>query len=74
MEIEYGVEVIDRNGKALGTVDYVIRNTWTGEISKFTVRREPPERELLFSLQDILEEAQSKIKVSISAEELSDVT
>lgn len=71
MEIEYGAEVIDKNGKVLGTVDYVIRNTWTGEISKFMVRRESPNRELLFSLEDVLEAAKSKIKVSISLDELN---
>jgi len=71
MEIEYGAEVIDKKGKVLGTVDYVIRNTWTGEISKFVVRRELPNRELLFSLEDVLEAANQKIKVSISLDELN---
>jgi sporulation protein YlmC with PRC-barrel domain len=71
MEIKYGSEVIDRDGKALGTVDYVIRNTWTGEISKFKVRRESPDRDLLFSPQDVLEAVESKIKVGISLDELS---
>jgi sporulation protein YlmC with PRC-barrel domain len=72
VDIEYGTEVIDRDGKALGTVNYVIRNMWTGEISKFMVRREPPERELFFSPQDVLEAAEAKIKVDISSEELSE--
>jgi sporulation protein YlmC with PRC-barrel domain len=71
MEIEYGSEVIDRDGKVLGTVDYVIRNSWTGEISKFMVRRSPPDRDLLFSLQDVLEAAESKIKLGISLDELT---
>ncbi len=74
MEIEYGSEVIDRDGKALGTVDYVIRNTWTGEISKFKVRRGPPSRDLLFSLQDVLEATESKIKLGISLNELTEDT
>jgi sporulation protein YlmC with PRC-barrel domain len=52
MEVEYGSEVIDSNGKSLGTVNYVMRNTWTGEISKFIVRREAPERDLFVSVQD----------------------
>lgn len=74
MEIEYGAEVIDRNGKALGTVDYVIRNSWTGEINKFRIRREPPESELLLSPEEVLEAAGAKIKVDISSEELSDIS
>ena len=71
MEIEYGSEVIDRNGKVLGTVDYIIRNTWTGEISKFMVFRKPPDSDFFFSLDDVLEVAKSKTKVNISLEELS---
>jgi len=71
MEIEYGAEVIDRDGKVLGTVNYVIRNSWTGEISKFMVRRESPDRGLLFSLEEVLEAANSKIKLSISLDELN---
>jgi len=61
MEVEYGTEVIDKKGKVLGTVDYVIRNTETGEVSKFMVHRELPERELFFSPQDVLEATKSKI-------------
>ena len=37
MDIEYGAEVIDKNGKKLGTVDRVIRDTYTTEIKKFSV-------------------------------------
>ena len=35
MRIEYGAEVVDKNGNLLGTVTTVVRNSWTGEISKF---------------------------------------
>lgn len=71
MGIEYGAKVFGRNGNVLGTVDYVIRNSWTGEISKFMVRRPSPDKDLMFSLQDVLEVAESKIKVNISFDELS---
>jgi sporulation protein YlmC with PRC-barrel domain len=70
--IEYGFEVMDRNGEALGTVDYIIRNTWTGEVSKFMVRRKPPEEDLFFSPKDILEVAESRIRISNSLGELID--
>ena len=71
MEIDYGSEVIDRNGKVLGTIGYIIRNSWTGEISKFMVRRELPNKDLMFSPQDVVEAAESKIKVNISLDELN---
>ena len=72
MQIEYGAEVTDRNGRVLGTVDHLMRNTWTGEISKFVVRRKAPERDLFFSSQDVLEATNTKIKLNISFDELSE--
>lgn len=66
MEIEYGSEVIDKNDKVLGKVDHVIRDSWTGEIRKFMVRQKAPDKDLLFSPQDVLEATESKIKVNIS--------
>jgi len=37
MGIQYGAEVIDKNGKVLGTVDYPVNDTFTGEITKFKI-------------------------------------
>ncbi len=72
MEIEYGAKVIDRNGKVLGTVDYIIRNTWTGEISKFMIRRKAPDRELFLSPEEVLEVMSTGIRLNISCDELSE--
>jgi sporulation protein YlmC with PRC-barrel domain len=43
MEVEFGAKVIDRNGKVLGAVAHLMRNTWNGEITKFAVPRVKPE-------------------------------
>lgn len=72
MEIEYGAEVIDKNGKVVGTVDYVVRNTWTGEVSKFMVRQEEVGNELFFLTKDVLQVAGGKVKLCISLNELSE--
>lgn len=72
MNIEYGTEVIDRDGKALGNVDYIIRNAWTGEISKFRIRRNSLGSELMFSPEEIIESAETRIKVDVSADGLND--
>lgn len=72
MEIEYGTEVIDRTGKVLGTVDHLVHNTWTGEVSKFVVRRKAPERDLFFSTEDVLEATNTRIRVGVSCDELSE--
>jgi sporulation protein YlmC with PRC-barrel domain len=70
MEIEYGAEVVDRDGKLLGTVAHLMRNTWTGEMSKFMIRRKAPDSDLLFSVEDVLEATVSKIKLNISFDEI----
>jgi len=72
MEIEYGAQVIDRDGKVLGTVDHLVRNTWTGEISKFMVCRKAPDRDLLLSPQDVLEATEKKVKLNVSFNELTE--
>jgi len=72
MEIEYGAEVMDKDDKVLGTVAHVIRNTWTGEISKFMVRRKAPDRDLFLSPQEVLEVTNTGIRLNISFDELSE--
>jgi len=71
MKIEVGAEVLDKNGKPLGIVYNVIRNTWTGEIRKFMVRTESPEAAFLFSPEQVLEVINSKIKLNVSWDELN---
>lgn len=72
MEVKYGSNVIDSNSKSLGTVDYVMRNTWTGEISKFMVRRKAPERDLFILLQDVLNVTGTAVSLRVSVEELEE--
>ena len=70
MELEYGTEVVDQNGKVLGTVDHLVRNTWTGEITKFVVRRKSPDNDLFLSSEDVLEVKEDKVKLKVSLNEL----
>ena len=70
MELEYAAEVIDQKGKTLGTVDHLVRNSWTGEITKFVVRREAPDEDLFLSIEDVSEATESKVKLNVSLEEL----
>jgi len=72
MSIEYGAEVIDKNGKSLGTVDYVIRNAWTGEISKFRIHVNSTKSEIMLSPEEIIETDDEKIQVALSSEELKE--
>jgi len=72
MDIEYGTEVTDREGNALGTVVRVIRDSWTGEIRKFSVNRDPPGNELMFSPEEILDQKETKIKLDVSLDDLKE--
>ena len=53
MKIIPGTKVVDKNDNVLGTVDHTMRNTLTGEITKFIVNRKAPERDLFLTLDDI---------------------
>jgi len=71
MKLKYGDEVTDRDGKVLGTVDHLVRNTWTGEITKFVVRRKAPDKDLILSTEDVQEVVKSTVRLNLSLEELS---
>lgn len=70
MDIEFGTKVVDKSDKLVGTVGQLIHNTYTGEISKFVVRRQPIVRSLFCSLDDVLEVTKTKVKLNISVDEL----
>jgi len=63
MEIEYGAEVVDKDGKVLGTIDYIIRDTYTGDIKKFKVSTELVETDLFYSPEEVLESSVTQVKL-----------
>jgi len=69
MEIEHGAEVIDKNGKKLGTVDRVIRDTYTTEIAKFTVSSDIADADLFFSPAEVAEATTTTVKLKIALDE-----
>ena len=66
MEIDYGAEVIDKNGKKLGTVNKVIRDSWTGEISKFQVSTIKGDADLFISSEDVAEATAKEVKLKVA--------
>lgn len=63
MEIKYGAEVLDKTGKVLGTIDYIVRDTYTGDIREFKVNSDLVEADLFYSPEDILESAAGYVKL-----------
>ena len=70
MDIEYGMLVLDKNDKALGTVDYIVMDSWSGEPRKFMVRTEATASAVYFSPEQVAEATKEKLKLNVSVEEL----
>jgi sporulation protein YlmC with PRC-barrel domain len=70
MQIEYGAKVKDKNGKVLGTVNNVIRDSWTGEISKFQVTTDPTEAGYFIPPDKIAKATPKEITLKVALEEL----
>jgi len=71
MEIKAGVKVIDKNGKVVGSVNHLARDGWSGEVKKFIVNRKPPDKDLFFTPEDVLEATDASIKLKIALDESS---
>ncbi|MFW6118676.1 MAG: hypothetical protein ACOC6R_04200 [Chloroflexota bacterium] len=71
MEIKPGVQVIDKNGKVVGSVTHLARDGWSGEVKKFIINREPPEKDLFLTPEDVLEATDDSIKLRIALDESS---
>jgi hypothetical protein len=65
--IRFGAKVFDKNNKYLGTVDYSISDSFTGEVKKFRVKTESIEESLLFSTEDIEKSAPDEIRLNIES-------
>ena len=71
MEIKPGAQVIDKNGRVLGSVAHLARDGWSGEVKKFIVNRKPPDKDLFFTPEDVLEATDARIKLKIALDESS---
>jgi sporulation protein YlmC with PRC-barrel domain len=72
MKIRAGAQVVDKNGKVLGSVDHLAYDSWSGEIRKFIVNRKPPDKDIFLTPEDVLEATDTKIKLNIAFDESSE--
>lgn len=70
MELEYGAKVVDKNNKLLGIVDYLISDTWSGEIRKFMVYRKASQKDLVLSPADVAQAEKDTVRLNVTEEEL----
>ena len=68
--IQYGTPVVDKNNKALGEVDHIIMDSWTGEPRKYVVRLEDNVSAVYFKPPDIAEATEKKVKLNIAFEDM----
>lgn len=69
MNIKPGVPVVDKTGKALGSVSHLARDGWSGEVKKFIINREPPDKDLIFASEDVLEATETLITLKLAVDE-----
>ena len=70
MDIEYGMSVVDKNSKPLGTVDHIVMDSWSGEPRKFIVRLDDDVSAVYFTPGDVAEVTGKGIKLNIAADEI----
>jgi len=72
MKITPGAQVVDKNGKVLGSVDMVAHDGWTGEIRKFIINRKLPQKDIYLTPEDVLEATDTRITLKIAVDEASE--
>ena len=70
MGVEYGAEVVDKNGRLLGKVDYIVSDAWTGESSGFKVSLAKSKTDLLISTEHVVEATPARVRLGVTLEEL----
>jgi len=70
MEIQHGASVIDSNGRVVGNVNHVVRDTWSGGIRRFIIRQKEPLTDLFLSPDDVIEVTESHVSLKVTLDEL----
>ncbi len=69
MELTVGIDVLDRYGKYIGTVDHLMRDTWSGEVKKYMVFRKEAGKDVVFKPKDVLEAAEDHVKLKMAVDD-----
>lgn len=63
--IQFGAKVFDKNHQFIGTVDYPVSDSFTGEVKKFKVKTEPEEESILFTVDDVDKASPDEVRLKI---------
>jgi len=70
MDIEIEMKVVDKNGKALGTVDQIINDMWTGAPRKYVVMEPDDAGALFFKPDQVARVEAGKVTLSLTAADI----
>lgn len=66
MKPEFGATVIDNEGNTLGQINYIINDTWTGELKSILIRKEHPRKDIVIPATDIAQVGEGKVYLKSS--------
>ena len=75
MDVEFGMQVVDKNNKDIWTIGKIFMDTWTGKPRKYLVTRNiprAPDEIIIFPLEQVGEVAAGKVKLNVTVEELGE--
>ena len=70
MDVEFEMQVFDKNGEKLGEIDKIVNDMWTGEPRKFMVRVEEGTDAFFFTPDQIGKVEEGKVTLNIVYEKL----
>ena len=70
MDIEVDMKVVDKTGKALGAVEQVILDTWSGEPRKYVVAVPDDAVALFFKPDQVDKVEKGKVTLSVAAADI----
>ena len=69
MDIEYDMQVTDKDGKALGTVDRIILDSWSGEPRKYMIRLNDDET-IFFTPEQVNSVKKGTVTLNLAGDEI----
>jgi hypothetical protein len=70
MDIEVDMKVVDKTGKALGIVEQVINDMWSGKPRKYVILRPGDEGVTVFAPDQVAAVENGKVTLSIAAADI----
>jgi hypothetical protein len=64
--IQFGAKVFDKNNQLIGTVDYPVKNSLTGEVKKIKVKTESEDEDLMFTMDEVESNTPEEVRLKVA--------